>query len=70
LIYAVAIRTIEVAFESIQVGGPEAAELSQPHIQLLQWFRFQTVHTALRVNRGLHKPSVPQDAQVLGHSRL
>jgi hypothetical protein len=29
-----------MAFESIYVRGPEPAELSQPGIDLLKWFRF------------------------------
>ena len=63
-------HAVEVAFEGIQVSGPEAAELSQPGIDLLKWFRFQPVETALRVHRGFHETGVAQHAQVLGHGRL
>jgi hypothetical protein len=70
LIHPVVIHPIEVAFESIQVSRPEAAELRQPAIQLLKWFRFQPVETALRVHRGFHEASLSQHAQVLRHGRL
>ena len=59
------IHAVEVAFESIQVSGPEPAELSQPGIQLLKWFRFQPVETALCVYRGFHEAGLAQHAQVL-----
>ena len=65
LIHAVVIYPIKVAFESIQVSGPEAAELSQPGIDLPQWFRFQPVETALCVHRGFHETGLAQHAQVL-----
>ena len=64
------IHSIEVAFESIQVSGPEAAELGEPGIDLLKWFRFQPVETALCVHCGLHETGVAQDSQVLGNGRL
>jgi len=70
LIFAILIHAIEVAFERIDVGGPEAAELSQPGVYLLKWSRFQAVETALRVHRGFHETGVAQHAQVLGHGRL
>ena len=69
-IHAVLIHTIKVAFESIQVSGPEAAELSQPGIHLLKWFRLQTVETPLCVHRGFHETRLAQHSQVLGHGRL
>ena len=65
-----ALDTIEVAFESIYVGGPEAAELSQPGIDLLKWFRLQPVETALCVHRRFDETGIAQHAQVLGHGRL
>src|SRR5947208_14566903 len=67
---AVVIHSIEVPFESIQVSGPEPAELSQPCIHLLKWSRFQPVETALCVHRGLDETGVAQHSQVLGHGRL
>jgi len=65
LIHTVFIHTIKVAFESIQVRGPEPAKLRQPVIHLLKWFRPQPVETALCVHRGLDKPGVTQHSQML-----
>jgi len=64
------IHAIKVAFESINVDGPESTELSQPGIHLLKWFRPQAVETALCVHRGLHETGVAQHAQMLGYGRL
>jgi hypothetical protein len=64
------IHAIEVAFESIQVDRPDPTERSEPRIHLLQWSRFQPVHTALCVHGGLHETGFPQHTQVLGHGRL
>ncbi len=64
------IHAVEVAFESIHVSGPEPAEPGQPGIQLLKWFRFQTVETTLRIHRGFHETGLAQHAQVLGYGRL
>jgi len=64
------IHAIKVAFESIHVRGPEAAELRQPGIHLFKWFRFQPVETALCVHRGLHESGIAQYAQMFGHGRL
>jgi hypothetical protein len=64
------IHAVEVAFESIYVRGPESTELSQPHIHLPKWFRFQPVETALCVHGGFHETGLSQHSQVLGHGRL
>jgi hypothetical protein len=55
---------VEVAFESIYVSGPEPAERSQPGIDLLKWFRFQPVETALRVHRGFHKTGLSEHSKM------
>ncbi len=59
------IHVVKVAFESIDVTGPEAAELGQPLIDLLKWFGFQPVETALCVHCGFHETGVAQHAQML-----
>jgi hypothetical protein len=64
------IHAVEVALESVNVSGPEAAELGQPAIHLLKWFRSQPVKTALCIDRRLHEPRIPQNPQVLGDGRL
>src|SRR5580700_6985830 len=48
-------HAVEVAFERIHVSGPEPAELRQPGVHLLEWFRSQPVETTLRVDRGFHE---------------
>jgi hypothetical protein len=52
------IHAVKVAFESIYVSGPEAAERSQPGVHLLKWFRFQPVETALCVHRAFYETSL------------
>src|SRR4051794_40999966 len=64
------IHVIEVTLESVHVGGPEPAELGQPDIHLLKWFRFKAVQAALCVHGGLHETSVPQHTKVLRDGRL
>ncbi len=64
------IHSIKVAFESIQVNGPEPAEPSQPGIQFFKWFRFQPVETALCVHRRFHETGLAQHSQVLRHGWL
>jgi hypothetical protein len=49
------IHTVEVAFESIYVSGPELPERSQPGIHLLKWLGSQSIETALCVHRGFHE---------------
>src|SRR5438067_903639 len=50
------IHAVEVASESIYVSGPDPAELSQPVIHLLEWFRFQPSETPL-----LRPPWIPRN---------
>jgi hypothetical protein len=64
------IDVVEVAFESIDVSGPEPTELSQPGIEFLKRLRCQTVETALCVHRRFHETGVAQHSQVLGNGRL
>src|SRR2546423_1896073 len=64
------VHAVEVAFESIDMSGPEPTERRQPGIQLLQWLRFQSVETALCVHGGFHEPGLAQHPQVLRHRRL
>jgi hypothetical protein len=59
-----------MTFESIQVRGPEAAELRQPGIDLLKWSRLQPVQTSLCIHCRLHETGVAQHSQVLGHGWL
>ena len=54
-----------MAFERIHVSGPESTERRQPGIELLKWFRFQPVKTALCVHCGFHETGLAQHSQVL-----
>ena len=65
-----AIHAVEVPLQGIEVSGPEAAELSQPGVHLLKWFRSQPVQTSLCIHCGLHETRLAQHSQVLRHSRL
>jgi hypothetical protein len=64
------VHAVQVAFERVQVTGPEPAKLSQPVIQLLKGFRSQPVEPALRVYRGFYKTGLAQHSQVLGYHGL
>ena len=64
------IHAIEVAFESVHVGRPEAAELGQPSVDLLKRFRFQAVEATLCVDGGFDEAGLTQHSQVLGDGRL
>ena len=70
LIHTILIHPVKVAFKSIHVSRPEAAELSQPSIHLLKRFRLQPVETALCVHHRFHEPRLAQHAQVLRDGRL
>jgi hypothetical protein len=59
------VHAVEVAFESIYVSGPEPTKRGQPGIDLLKWFRFQSVQAALRVHCGFHETGLSQHSQVL-----
>ena len=59
------IHAVEVAFESINVRGPEPAELSQPSIHFLKRLWLQPVHTSLCIHCRLHETRLAQHAQVL-----
>jgi hypothetical protein len=64
-IHAVVIHSIEMAFESIYVSGPEPAKLSQPGIDFLKWSSLQPVETALCVYPGFYETALAQHSQVL-----
>jgi hypothetical protein len=54
-----------MAFESIEVNGPEATERREPGIHLLKRLRFQPVKTPLCIHRGFYETGLPQYSQVL-----
>ena len=63
-------HAIEVAFESIHVGVPEAAELGQPGVHLLEALGLKAVEAALRVDGGFDEAGLAQDAEVFGNGGL
>jgi hypothetical protein len=54
-----------VTLETIYMSGPEPTKWSQPGSDLLEWFRFQAVETALCIHRGFYETGLSQDSQVL-----
>ena len=54
-----------MAFERIDVSGPESTERSQPGLEFLEPFRLEPVETPLCVHRGLDEAGISQHAQVL-----
>lgn len=63
-------HAVQVTLQGIQVYGPEPAELSQPHIHLLEGFRIEAVKPPLSVHDGLHETCFPQHAQMLRYGGL
>jgi hypothetical protein len=63
-------HAIEVAFESVDVGGPKAPERSEPRVEFHERFRLDPVDPPLRVHSGLHKAGVSEHPEVLGDRRL
>ena len=61
---------IEMAFESVDVNRPEAAELFQPGIEFLKRSGLEPVEAALCVNGGFDEAGVAEDAEVLGDGGL
>jgi len=61
---------VEVAFQSIDALGPEAAELRQPFIDFLERLGFDSVEAALRIHRGFDEAGVAEHPQVLGDGWL
>jgi len=59
------IHAVEVAFERIQVSGPDPTKRSQPGIHFPKRFWLQPVETALCVHCRFHETGVAQHAQVL-----
>jgi hypothetical protein len=64
------IHAVEVAFESVYVRGPEAAELREPGIDFTKRAGLEAVETALRVHRGFDEAGITQDTEVLGDGGL
>ncbi len=70
MIHEIPTHAVKVPFQSVDVGGPEPAELLKPGIHLTKRFRFEPVDAALRVDGGLDETGVPQNAQMFGDGRL
>ncbi len=59
-----------MAFERVDVSGPEAAERGEPGIDLLERLRAQAIETALGVDGRFNETGFAQDAQVPGNGGL
>lgn len=59
-----------MAFESVDVDRPEATELFEPGVELLERSGLQAIETALSIDGGFDEAGVAKDAEVLGDGRL
>src|SRR5579862_1379978 len=59
-----------MAFESVDVRGPEATELGKPGVELLERAGLQSIEATLCVDRGFDEAGVAKDAEMLGDGRL
>jgi len=59
-----------MAFESIEVRGPQLPVRLQPVVELGKWLGTDAVQPALRVGAYVDEPGVLQHAQVLRHRGL
>ena len=57
---------IEVSFQGIDVGRPEAAEWRQPLLDLLKRLRLQSIESALRIDGGFDESSFAEHPQMFG----
>src|SRR5262245_15874862 len=64
------IHSVEVAFESVKVGGPIAAEGSQPGVHLHERLRPEAVDAPLRVDARLDEAGLTKHTEVFGHRGL
>lgn len=61
---------VEVAFEGIEVSGPEAAKRGKPFVDFLKGLGFEAVEAALGIDRGFDEACVTKDAEVFGNGGL
>ena len=59
-----------MAFEGIDVGGPDPAEGRQPGVDLLQRFGLDPVQATLSVHGGFNEAGLAQHAEMLRDARL
>ena len=59
-----------MAFERVEVRGPDLPERRQPGVDFLQWSGCQSIETPLRIDGGFDEAGFTQHAQMLGHGRL
>jgi hypothetical protein len=64
------VHAIEMAFESIDVHRPEATELGEPGVELLEWSGLQPIEAPLCVDGRFDEAGVAKDTEVLGDGRL
>src|SRR4051794_12734652 len=65
-----ALHAVEMALERVEVGGPEAAERSEPLVHLHERLGPQAIQTTLGLDTRLDEAGVTEHAQVLGDRRL
>src|SRR6185295_4930758 len=64
------LHPIEMAFEGIDMGLPEAPEWSKPGVDLPERLGPDLIDAALGFDPRLYEAGLAQHAQVLGHRRL
>ena len=63
-------HAVEMAFQCIDVGRPEAAEGCQPLLDFLERLRLQSIEATLGVDGGFDESCLAQHTQMLGDRRL
>src|SRR3954470_22438519 len=61
---------VEMAFEGVEAGGPQAAVRIEPLVEVAEGLGPGAVDAALGIDADLDQAGGPQHPQVLGHRRL
>ena len=63
-------HAVEVSFQGIDVGRPEAAEGRQPLLDFLKRLRLQPIQSSLGIDGGFDESRFAQHPQMFGDRRL
>src|SRR5438105_840789 len=59
-----------MAFQRVDVGGPQAPEVREPFVDFLEWPRPDPVDATLGIHSGFDESGVAKDPKVLGNRGL